>query len=364
MKKSLFIMALGTIALTSCSQDEVLEVKQDAIAFSAITENASRATASTAGTLTDFVVYANENGTGTAYIQGVVADDDNSLPGAGTWKLESTYYWPVANLDFYCISPATITGGTITPTNNIPSVVNYTVGSTHSEDLLYSVSLNTEKTETGIAQINFRHALAMVDFKVKTLKDYALDVKVEDIKIMNVSQTATYTLTSCTEGTNNNIPTSSTADVVAAKRGAWSALDAADEEYAFNVTDLTLDIEEDATQDLVKDVDGGPYFVLPQILSADDDLSYPVTGKSMFAINCVVSRKGVTIYDNYVYIPVSGTWKEGYKYTYTFIFGQGAGYKDDLVTPVIVPISFNLTVDELIADPQDVSMVAPAVVNP
>ena len=56
-------MALGTIALTSCSQDEVLEVKQDAIAFSAITENASRATASTAGTLTDFVVYANENGT-------------------------------------------------------------------------------------------------------------------------------------------------------------------------------------------------------------------------------------------------------------------------------------------------------------
>ena len=65
-----------------------------------------------------------------------------------------------------------------------------------------------------------------------------------------------------------------------------------------------------------------------------------------------------------MYIPVSGTWKEGYKYTYTFIFGQGAGYKDDLVTPVIVPISFNLTVDELIAEPQDVSMVAPAVVNP
>lgn len=364
MKKSLFIMALGAIALTSCSQDEIIEVKQDAIAFSAFTENASRATATTAGTLTDFIVYANEYGAeGKPYIQGVVADDDNSLPGAGTWSLKSTYYWPVANLDFYCISPATITGGTITLTNNIPSVASYNVGSAHSEDLLYSVSLNTEETETGIAQINFRHALAMVDFKVKTLKDYALDVKVEDIKIKNVSQTATYTLISCTEGTYNNIPTSSTADVVAANRGAWSALDAAEQEYAFDVTDLTLDIEEDATQDVVEDVVGGPYFVLPQTLTADDALSYPVTGKSMFAIKCVVSRKGVTIYDDYVFIPVSGTWKEGYKYTYTFIFGQGAGYEDDLVTPVIVPISFNLTVDELIAGPQDVSMVVP-VVNP
>ena len=61
MKKSLFIMALGAIALTSCSQDEVLEVKQDAIAFSAITENASRATAST--TLDKFKVYAYVCGT-------------------------------------------------------------------------------------------------------------------------------------------------------------------------------------------------------------------------------------------------------------------------------------------------------------
>lgn len=31
MKKSLFIMALGAFALTSCSQDEVLDVQKDAV---------------------------------------------------------------------------------------------------------------------------------------------------------------------------------------------------------------------------------------------------------------------------------------------------------------------------------------------
>ena len=44
MKKSLFIAALATLALASCSKNEVIELQQDQIKFSAVADNASRGT--------------------------------------------------------------------------------------------------------------------------------------------------------------------------------------------------------------------------------------------------------------------------------------------------------------------------------
>lgn len=55
-----------------------------------------------------------------------------------------------------------------------------------------------------------------------------------------------------------------------------------------------------------------------------------------------------------VAIPVSAiTWEQGKKYIYTFIFGEGGGYvppteDDDEPEPVLVPISFTVTVDDFI----------------
>ena len=357
MKKSIFMVALAALAMTSCSQDEVLEVKKDAMSFSAFTENASRATAVQTGSLGDFIVYANENGTGTPYIKGVTATKDNSLPGEGNFRLAQTYYWPENSLDFYCIYPADVDG--LTPTSNVPSVVDYACVNDgtdyHAEDLLYSVSLDTEKGANGIAQINFRHALAMIDFKAVSLVDYALDVTINSVTIKNISNTATYSLGDC-EGTDSQVTT--TTDVDANYRGKWSGWNAASESYLFNFAGVEMAFEEDATEDLEENLNTEPYFIMPQELTADETKAQPEEGKSYFVINCEVTKNDVVVNSGDVFIPVSGEWKEGYKYTYTFIFGKGAGYENDLVTPVIVPISFNCTVDEFIADPIDVDMEA------
>lgn len=357
MKKSLFIMALGAIALTSCSQDEVLEVKQDAIAFSAFTENLSRATAKTdLGTGDNFVVYANENSgdavTDLPYIKGIVATTDGAGGGAGEFKLASTYYWPIKPLDFYCISPASLAEGTITPANNIPAISTYTVDSDHAEDLLYSVTTGlkrgTNVDADGVADINFRHALSMIQFKFASDVTYDLDVTVSEIQLVNVAQTGAYALPSETTSPNlatNTDPNASTVDGDGT-RGAWTIASGA-------YTSTYTWAENYSATPATPSAAGTAYFLLPQTVTAS---SIP-TGDTAwegayFKINCVISKDNVTVYSGQVQIPVATagsqyTWKEGYKYLYTFTFGKGGGYYPDSNDPAIVPISFDITVDEM-----------------
>lgn len=375
MKKSLFIMALGAIALTSCSQDEVLEVKQDAIAFTAFTENLSRATAKTdLGTADNFVVYANENVTGgKAYIQGVVATTIGAGGGTGEFKLASTYYWPVNALNFYCISPASLAKGTITPANNIPAISTYTVDSDHAEDLLYSVAKGLKRGATtgndgkiadvdadGVADINFRHALSMIQFKFASDVTYDLDVTVSEIQLVNVAQTGAYALPEYTTSPwldsedetaddRNEVDNGNGVADDANKyrtRGAWTiASDAYSSTYTW--------AENYSATPATPSAAGTAYFLLPQTVTAS---SIP-TGDTAwegayFKINCVISKDNVTVYSGQVQIPVATagsqyTWKEGYKYLYTFTFGKGGGYYPDSNDPAIVPISFDITVDEM-----------------
>ena len=72
----------------------------------------------------------------------------------------------------------------------------------------------------------------------------------------------------------------------------------------------------------------------------------------------------------YVAIPTSDIkWEQGKKYVYTFIFGEGGGYippvdpeepdtdPEDPGKPVLVPITFQVTVDDFIDGFQDIDMV-------
>lgn len=363
MKKSLFIMALGAIALTSCSQDEIIEVKQDAIGFSVATENASRADATTATSLVDFVVYANENSgdptTDLRYITGITATTGGAGGGTGSFKLASTYYWPIKPLDFYCISPAAPVGSAtpevnrISVSDNIPSISEYTVGSAHSEDLLYSVALGLKRGgdvgtagckvavgSDGVAAINFRHALAMVQFKFASASAYDLDVTVSKIKLVNVAQTGAYALPSvATLGTDfDNDET----------HGDWTiASDAYTETYTWTESH-TATVATASTA-------GTTYFILPQAVAAATPTVVDVANGetwegAFFEISCVLKKDDVTVYKGEVAIPVAATyytWEEGHKYVYTFTFGQGGGYYPGSNEPAIVPISFDITVDDM-----------------
>ena len=347
MKKSLFIMALGAIALTSCSQDEIIEVKKDAIGFSVATENASRANVAgniTTSTLPSFNVYAYDAVTGGAYISNVnaVVDTGDQVPGA--FMLTNTYYWPINKLNFYCVYPATKELTAIDVDNANAKIASYSCENTgtayHSEDLLYSVSMETTKGAGGVAAINFRHALSMLAFQAKSDASYGLDVTISKVEIVNVANSGSYTL-----------PNETTGALVsgAGNRGVWAST-VFTNTYTFDIDDITVSANNNAV------ASGDSYFALPQALASG---SATKTENAYFKLYCDVSRNGsaIRVATNPIYVPVDGTWAEGYKYTYTFVFGAGAGYEEDLETPVIVPISFNCTVDEMqAADAQNVTM--------
>lgn len=364
MKKSIFMVALAALAMTSCSQDEVLEVKKDVMSFSAFTENASRATATTATTLGNFVVYANENDgddstTDLPYITGVEASKTFNTGGNGAFKLKETYYWPIKALDFYCIAPASEgVIDAITLANNIPAISTYTVRSAHTEDLLYSVATGLKRGEgnvgtDGVAHLNFRHALAMVQFKFASASAYDLDVTVSKIKLVNVAQTGAYALPS--------VATLAAAFETANTHGDWTIAEGAYvEEYAWEESH-TATVATASTA-------GTTYFVLPQTVTAATpaDVAEGATWEgAFFEISCVLKKDNVTVYTGEVAIPVAATsytWEEGHKYVYTFTFGQGGGYYPGSNDPAIVPISFDITVDEMQpASPSVPVQVVPAV---
>ena len=339
MKKSLFIMALGAIALTSCSQDEVLEVKQDAIAFSAITENASRATAST--TLGKFKVYAYVGGD--TYIDGL-----DAIEGTGVYTFnEQGYYWPANAVDFYCVSNpnnGTDAGGVELTADH--KVVNYDVPSDHANDLLYSVLKEATKASyaNGVAALNFRHALAMVQFQVKSLETYGLDVKVTNIALKNVNTSGTYTLPEYTTS-----PWLDSADETAEyrTRGSWSLGASVTDAYSWSVGSLNALASTNSGDQTSSASD--PFFLMPQQFTP----ATPTTGAwsdAYFVITANVTKNGVLLHNGDIWIPAAAVgadkeWKEGYKYLYTLTFGQGAGYQPGTDDAVVIPISFSVTVD-------------------
>lgn len=368
MKKSLFIMALGAIALTSCSQDEVLEVKQDAIAFSAITENASRATAST--TLDKFKVYAyvTEDATTKTYINGLEATKTGEA-----WTLANGYYWPANAVDFYCVSNPVegVDAGSLV-LNASHQVENYTVASNHKNDLLYAVMKGKTKSNApgGVLDLNFRHALSMIQFQIDSDENYGLDVNVSAIELVNVAQTNTYTLPEADTSIWLNEPDQegdanhAQAGTVDGNnsRGLWAELDASSKTETYSWTGLDLT----ATSAGAESEKSASFFLLPQTVTAATPAA-AAWQNSYFLISCTIKKNGVLIHKTTdaatkVAIPATapdGEWKQGYKYLYTLKFGKGGGFQPGTTDPVVVPIAFKITVDYFQNAQQPVDVIAP-----
>jgi hypothetical protein len=133
----------------------------------------------------------------------------------------------------------------------------------------------------------------------------------------------------------------------------------------------------------------GAMITVPQTVAAYD---YRVDGNNekqlaYFRMKVLIEQEDTEIWPGYngtssseqvekgkaywVAIPVSATWEEGKKYTYTFIFGDGAGIvppgtpgPDDEDpnpvppgTPVLAPINFTVTIDDIVdVDNEDIYM--------
>lgn len=360
--------------LGSCSQDDIVDVNRDGdeIRFTAVTNGSTRAAD----------IYAPDNmpagfkvsamSQNKVYISG-----DSIVKSGSSWEnTTGTRYWPEDAVDFY----AHVNAGTTFELNNdngAPTFKNFVVEPAVGSqvDLLYAVKKGQTKPETdNPVQLNFRHALSQIVFKARNESENIF-VQIKGVKVMNVKGSGTYTFP--TADTDDNLPETDSPDQPATTRGSW-ALAATNASYEVDFSLKDVNGKKGATNaDAVNltDEKGTALMLMPQTTEAWVPTDYAApdaaeNANSYLLVDCViynVSGEGSDLPGDNVClwgdgsngsyttkelaIPVKFDWKEGHKYTYTLVFGNGNGGYDpdpedpDNPEPVLVPISFEVTVD-------------------
>ena len=376
MKKYYFLAAGLLLMLGSCSQDDIVEANlgADEIRFAAVTNGATRAA--------DIYNPNPENMPASfqvsAMSQNKVYISDDKIDRVGEqapYKWENstgTRYWPEGAVDFYAHVNA---GTTFALNNGAPRFNNFTVESAVGSqvDLLYAVKKGETK-ETTPVQLNFRHALSQIVFKARNESENIF-VQIQGVRVMNVKGSGTYTFP--TASTDPNLPTAGSTNPN--NRGTWALTDTkADYEVNFNLVDVKGS-KTNPTAVNLSDEEGTALMLMPQTTTAWDPETAPKPSvgntNSYLLVDCVIYNvadgsattlpgDNVCLWgkkeENGSYttkelaIPVKFAWEEGKKYTYTLVFGNGnGGYNPDPdpgtdPDPVLVPISFEITVDEFL----------------
>lgn len=383
MKKSLFLIALASMAVVGCSKDEITEINPDnAIKFTATAAKATRATPTTTESIntkgSQFHVWAFASGQSDIKFMNDLATCDGQY-----WNYATNKYWPnTGTVDFYAVHPTSLaTLATVNATTQ--NIANFTVDQdvTKQIDFIYALNLD-EKKQTTAVPMNFRHALSQIVFAAESGTNSNIEVQINAVSVHNIKESGNYTFpeletTKQLETDTGAETEDSNEDGIKDTYGEWH-LDDKLNYFAAGITNRTINPGQTATLTKSTDkVEDNPdtevdettaattedaLLLLPQEAKAwDPNTEYigstAVTGKdktqgAYFKISCKVldATTDVYLYGNAtsyddVYVPVDIDWEQGKKYIYTFVFDNGAGYNPE-GDPVLVPIKFTVTVDE------------------
>lgn len=385
--KKILLGCVMVAALASCSNDDtILEKKTDdsSIKFDVITQGATRAedifcNANMPG---QFKVYATIDGQ--TFINGDIISNTASAGEAAKWEnLSANRYWPDSSVDFF----AQVGGDDVFALNSgAPKFENFTVNSdvASQTDLLYAVKTGQVKDSVASpVDLNFRHALSQIVFYAKNVNP-DIFVEVSGVSVCGVANSGTYTFP--TESTDGNVAHGTAADSTATAPGAQGSWELASSTGSYSVTfdSVALKGAKDAVAvsltdnsntnadlghgDAAENAFGNAMLLMPQadfkgitLAQGAGSIDESTLQGVYFKVKCKIYNvadptaadltQNVVLWsgDKDVYIPVSGTWKEGMKYVYTLVFGDGnGGWDPDGPKPVLVPISFTVSVDEFI----------------
>lgn len=395
MKKSYLLGALGLLAMASCSQDETIGINHDGdeITFNVVANNATRAAD----------VFCNQNLPGGFYVSAIsdgktYIDKDHVTGSNGNWTNTSgTRYWPETAVDFYAhvngddVYKWSVNEGQATAKfENF--AVNAVVGS--QVDLLYAVKTNQSKTN-GKVNLNFRHALSQIVFQAKNTNEN-LYVEIAGVSVVNVGGTNTFTFPSANTETNyihNDYDADGDGVYETGEFGSityndswgtWEALTQGTKKYDVDFEKTPVPGNNTLVALTTKNEDGKEYnsnamLLLPQKTAAWDPKTNPLPGAekntgSYLLVDCAIFNVAGDKYADgdvclwgepqgsgwttkELAIPVAFDWQQGKKYVYTLVFGEGNGGYDpdpepdpdpENPDPVLVPITFEITVDEFV----------------
>lgn len=369
MKKVIFGTALASMALLSaCSSDNELAnvgtTANNAIGFHVV-GNKAETRANIINTTedlkkTDFNVFAYKNNNGA---DGEIFMGDNGLDhglNGVTIKYQNEkwdyanpadlHYWTKdGSLNFYAVSPATITEGVTTYSWDIQKETktikyfcfdeyNRTDGK-GNPDVMYAIKKDqTQSTQAGKVNLIFKHILSQVVFQAKTVNS-DMEVYIKEIKIKNFKLGGTFT-----------IPT----DGSSPSQSSWSSMG-----EVFKFKPFTVIKKTDADPIKIKGTEATeisndkPMLFAPQSLTGWDVAQHKTTddadtnGESYLIINCKIKQKNdylhgkETQYED-LFVPFGTSWEPGKRYIYTLIFG--GGYDKDGHS-ILQPINFEAEVD-------------------
>lgn len=369
MKKVIFGTALASMALLSaCSSDNELAnvgtTANNAIGFHVVGNKAETRANIINSTedlkKTDFNVFAYKNNNGA---DGEIFMGDNGLDhglNGVTIKYQNEkwdyanpadlHYWPKdGSLNFYAVSPATITEGVTTYSWDIQKETktikyfcfdeyNRTDGK-GNPDVMYAIKKDqTQSTQAGKVNLIFKHILSQVVFQAKTVNS-DMEVYIKEIKIKNFKLGGTFT-----------IPT----DGSSPSQSSWSSMG-----EVFKFKPFTVIKKTDADPIKIKGTEATeisndkPMLFAPQSLTGWDVAQHKTTddadtnGESYLIINCKIKQKNdylhgkETQYED-LFVPFGTSWEPGKRYIYTLIFG--GGYDKDGHS-ILQPINFEAEVD-------------------
>lgn len=366
MKKLFLFCGIAAMAFCSCSNDENIKVETSPensyIKFAPTVGNMMSRAITTTSSLNQFVVnaYLTQEENTSVYIQNLEMNKTN-----GVWSGAQNYFWPHSGMmRFYSYSPANLTV-------NMPSAAEFAsnapsieyIANSDSElqkDLLYAVNnvngMDAYANDSKTVNVNFRHALSQIVFSAKNINPkWILDIS--DVTICNIKSQGTYTL-----------PTETTAPLTSADsdvKGSWTYKNA-----THDYPTKFVDVESIGSEPIeLTSTANGSLLVLPQTTSAWNPKTDPYCDNkgAYFMIRCKIRQiigdgtallwpSKLTDAAGNVAIPVNINWEEGKKYTYTFIFGEGAGYipptgtdGGDTVIPgseVLAPIRISVDIDD------------------
>ncbi len=374
--KKYFIGAAALLAFTACSNDETVDLNQDGnvISFAVTANNPSRVSTEDGQGVycnnnkpKEFRVYAVYNSK--SYING----DLIKLNGSKYENQGGTRYWPsTGDVTFYALQNADMDWTNPATPQVKDFTVNPAVGS--QVDFVYARKTQSKSANAPVT-LNFRHALSQIVFEAIN-KNGHLDVVIDEVKIVNVAGTGTFTFPAL-DTDDNVVDHDQSSTTAIANQGTW-ALQAANQSFAVAVpagkqavhgdnNTVKLTSENIAT----KEYSANAMLLLPHSGAATTAWN-PSEGKatestkSYFLVKCsirnvndgtgIAKAGDVYLWGNetstaYVAIPYSFAWEQGKKYTYTFTFDKGNGGYDpgtDTPTPVLVPITIDITVDDFV----------------
>lgn len=192
MKKSLFLLGVAVAALTSCTNNEVMEVAENrAIGFSSFVGNTTKAATEFTGSATSADIY----------VIGYYGENNGTLdqPVFNNELGSTLYYWNEGK-DYIFGAYADGKGGkfdgvSFDPTNSKLTFTNYTPS---TKDLVAAVSdkvINVTAASQGAVSLSFKHMLAQVGFTFNTQVGQEYTLAISNIQIEKAIKKATGTYT-------------------------------------------------------------------------------------------------------------------------------------------------------------------------